>query len=46
MSAGVVYEFGSYHALSHYAGLAAVGMAAYAVWRILRSRDPQTAVAV
>ncbi|MEZ5378425.1 MAG: MFS transporter [Acidimicrobiales bacterium] len=46
LSAGVVYEFGSYHALSHYAGLAAVGMAAYAVWRILRSRDPQTAVAV
>ncbi len=45
LSAGVVYEFGSYHALSHYAGLAAVGMAAYAIWRMLRSRDPQTPIA-
>lgn len=45
LSAGVVYEFGSYHALSHYAGLAAVGMSAYAIWRMLRSRDPQPGVA-
>ncbi len=43
LSAGVVYEYGSYHSLSHYAGLAAVGMSAYAVWRMLRSRDPQPA---
>lgn len=44
-SSGVVYEFGSYHALSHYGGLAAVGLTAYAIWRMLRSRDPQIPVA-
>ncbi len=44
LSAGVVYEYGSYHDLSHYAGLAAVGMSAYAIWRMLRSRDPQPTV--
>lgn len=38
LSAGVVYEWGSYHALSHYAGLGALGLTAYALWRMLRTR--------
>lgn len=37
LSAGVVYEWGSYRALSHYAALAPLGLTAYAGWRILRS---------
>ncbi len=41
LTSGVIFEFGSYHALSHYAGLAALSLTAYAIWRILRARDPQ-----
>ena len=37
LSAGVVYEWGSYHALSHYAGVGALGLTGYALWRIVRS---------
>ncbi|MCP5028686.1 MAG: MFS transporter [Actinomycetia bacterium] len=36
LSSGVVYEISSYHALSHYAGIAALGLTAYAIWRISR----------
>ncbi len=46
LTAGLVYEYGSYHSLSHYAGLAAVAMSAYAIWRMVRSRDPQPSVPV
>ena len=37
LTAGVVYEFGDYHDLSHYAGLLALGLTAYAAWRMLRT---------
>lgn len=36
--AGVVYEWGSFHALSHSAALAAVALSVYALWRIIRTR--------
>ncbi len=36
LSSGVVYELNGYHDLSHYAGLAALGLSAYALWRISR----------
>jgi MFS family permease len=38
LAAGIVYEFGGYHDLSHWAGLGALGLSAYAVWRFLRVR--------
>jgi MFS family permease len=44
LSAGIVYEWGSYHALSHHAGLGALGLTAYALWRVVRGRG--TAVTV
>ncbi|MCP3912796.1 MAG: hypothetical protein GY713_17800, partial [Actinomycetia bacterium] len=36
LSSGVVYEISGYHSLSHYAGIAALGLTAYAIWRISR----------
>ena len=43
ISAGILYEFRSYQDLSHYAGIIALGLTAYAAWRILqvsRAADP------
>ena len=37
LTAGIVYELGDYHDLSHYAGLLALGLTAYAAWRMLRA---------
>ncbi len=36
LTAGVVYEFASYHALSHYAGFGAIALSLLAIWRLLR----------
>jgi len=38
LSAGIVYETGSYHDLSHWAGVGSLGLTAYAIWRIFRVR--------
>lgn len=35
LSAGLAYEFSGYHNLSHYTGLAALGLTAYAIWRLI-----------
>lgn len=37
ITAGLLYEFRSYHSLSHYAGVVALSLTAYAAWRILQS---------
>ncbi len=41
LSAGVIYEYRGYHDLSHGGGLVAAALSGYAVWRMLRSRDPE-----
>lgn len=39
LSAGVVYQWGSYLALSRSAGVAALSLTAYALWRIIHTRS-------
>lgn len=36
ISAGLLYEFRSYHDLSHYSGLVALSLTAYAAWRLFQ----------
>jgi MFS family permease len=36
LSAGVVFELASYHALSHYAGFGAVALSVLAIWGLIR----------
>lgn len=36
LSAGVVFEFASYHALSHYAGFGAIALSVLAIWGLVR----------
>lgn len=39
LTAGIAYGLGGYHNLSHYAGLAALALGGYAVWRLIIVRS-------
>ena len=42
LTAGVVFEFATYHALSHYAGFGAIGLSVLALWALIRPNSLAT----